>query len=47
MVRRIVSFRLALLAGNMLAASPVLAADAGAAAQSRHGAAELANLTVS
>ena len=27
MVRRIVSFRLALLAGNMLAASPVLAAD--------------------
>src|SRR3984893_7324825 len=27
MVRRIVSFRIALLAGNMLAASPVLAAD--------------------
>ena len=27
MVRRIVSLRIALLAGNMLAASPVLAAD--------------------
>jgi hypothetical protein len=27
MVRRIVSFHVALLAGNMLAASPVLAAD--------------------